>query len=115
MALDPDSQASASDVPNAILDTNVFLAIYSWHDVVSATKAVIENQPAATLEHAAIQFRVQRARAAFALTLLFNERGWATAVALNEVGRTLEARAPPTDPEQVVESTLFGSMRTSSR
>jgi hypothetical protein len=102
--LDGPDSVSSSDTPNAILDTNVFLAIYSWHDVVSVTNAVLEAQPAATLEHAAIQFRVQRARAAFALTLFLNEYGWSTGVALNEIGRTLEAKAPPTDPEQGVAS-----------
>jgi hypothetical protein len=86
-------------VPSVVLDTNVLHAIYSWHDILIATQAVHETDPAATLEHSKIQFRAQRARTAFILTLLFNERGMSTLVPLNEFGRTLMERAPPEGAE----------------
>jgi hypothetical protein len=88
-------EESFTAVPNAVVDTNVCLAIYSWHDVLTAAQSVLDRDPNATLEHEDVQFRAQRARAAFGLTLLFNERGWATLLALNEVTRTLTARVPP--------------------
>jgi hypothetical protein len=94
---------SPTAVPNAILDTNVLLAIYSWHDLTAVVDSVLDRDPTATLEHADIQFRAQRARAAFILTLFFDERGWMTQSPLNEVGRTLTGKVPPTDIARATE------------
>jgi hypothetical protein len=94
-----DDGDSFSGEPMTVVDTNVCLAIYSWHDFLNAAKGVFEREPTATLAHAGIQFRAQRARYAFGLTLLFNERSWVTLLAMNEVGRTLTARVPPDDRE----------------
>lgn len=85
---------------NAVLDTNVGLAIYSCHDLLNAAAPILEEDPTANLTHADIQFRAQRARTAFILALFFNERGWATWAPLNELTRTLMNKAPPVDEEQ---------------
>jgi hypothetical protein len=90
--------------PNAVLDTNVGLAIYSWHDLLGAAEPVLKQDQTANLTHAEIQFRAQRARTAFILTLFFNERGWATLAPLNELLRTLMANAPPEDEEHGLKS-----------
>lgn len=99
---------SAADLltekPNAVLDTNVGLAIYSWHDIFDAADPVFTKDPKATLEHPEIQFRAQRARAAFLLALFLDENGWKTLVPLNEVLRLLLKKAPPTGAEQGIKS-----------
>lgn len=82
-------------VPDAIVDTNVILPIYSWHDLLDVGDRVLAANPAATLEDPALAFRRGRARTAFLLTLLFNERKWKVMVPLHEVGRTLLRGAPP--------------------
>jgi hypothetical protein len=84
---------------NAVLDTNVGLAIYSWHDLSNAAEPILKEDPTANLTHADIQFRAQRARTAFVLALFFNQRGWATWSPLNELSRTLMNKAPPVDEE----------------
>lgn len=90
-----DNEESFTAVPMAIVDTNVCLEIYSWYDFLEAAQKVFERDPTATLEHPEIQLRAQRARYAFGVSLLFNERSWATLVAYNEVGRTIVDRVPP--------------------
>lgn len=101
--MEESNAESAVAVPNAVLDTNVVHAIYSWHDFTNEIQSVLDRDPAATLQHPEIQFRAQRARAAFILTLLFDERGWTTQSPLNEVGRTLTGKVPPTDTDRAVE------------
>lgn len=82
-------------VPNAVLDTNVSLAIYSWHDVVSAVEPVLRRNPKAGLTDPQIQFRAQRARTAFLLSLFFNERRWMTVAPAHELRRKLIEKVPP--------------------
>ena len=88
-------EESFTAVPNAVVDTNVCLAIYSWHDFLGAARSTFDADANATLSHPDVQFRAQRARAAFGLTLLFNERAWATLLPFNEVIRMLTERVPP--------------------
>jgi len=93
-------QAVPSPVkPSAVLDTNVLLAIYSWHDLLDAMERTLGQDPTANLTHADIQFWAQRARAAFILALFFNERRWATWSPPNELTRTLMSKAPPVGEE----------------
>jgi hypothetical protein len=80
---------------NAVLDTNVSLAIYSWHDLVNEARSVFEIDASATLENRDIQFRARRARVSFALTLFFNEMGWETLAPQNELFRKLTTKVPP--------------------
>jgi hypothetical protein len=96
-------QEAFAGVPNAVLDTNVGLAIYSWHDLV----AIAAEHPSATLEHTAIQFRAQRARTAFFLTLFLHQNEWKTLVPLSEWRRKLIETSPPNGPEHSVESSFF--------
>jgi hypothetical protein len=84
---------------NAVLDTNVGLAIYSWHELLDAMERILNEDPAANLTNADIQFQAQRARTAFILALFFNERGWTTRSPLNELKRTLVNKAPPIGEE----------------
>jgi hypothetical protein len=81
--------------PNAVLDTNVSLAIYSWHDVLSAAEPVLRRDPKADLTDPTIQFRAQRARIAFLLALFLNERRWMTVGPFHELLRKLEENVPP--------------------
>jgi hypothetical protein len=37
-----DDKESPTAVPNAVVDTNVRLAIYSWHDVLLALRSTLE-------------------------------------------------------------------------
>jgi hypothetical protein len=89
--------ANNTGVPNAVLDTNVMLAIYPWHDVMLVGSELIRSNPKATLKDPEIQFRAQRARQAVFLALYFDENAWATLVPLNEVDRKIRELAPPTD------------------
>lgn len=104
MAMDAVNAESTTRVPNALLDTNVLLAAYSWHDFIDGANRLLERDPTATLEHDEIQFRAQRARAAFLLTLFLNQNEWKTLAPAKELERILVARAPPTDPGHGVES-----------
>lgn len=69
-------QESFSGVPNAVLDTNVGLTIYSWHDLLDALKVLLDQDPNATLAHPALEFRRRRARNAFLLALFFYQNEW---------------------------------------
>lgn len=82
-------------VPDAVLDTNVSLAIYSWHDLILAVEAARVRDSKADLTDPEIQFRAQRARSAFLLTLFLHENSWITIGPLNELLRTLRVSAPP--------------------
>lgn len=84
---------------NAVLDTNVGVAIYSWHELLDAIERISEDDPTANLTNPDIQFWAQRARTAFILALFFNERGWATWSPPNELTRTLMNKAPPVGEE----------------
>ena len=98
-----DPPEIVAGVPNAVLDTNVLVAIYSWHDFTDAARSVLSSEPAATLEHHEIQFRAQRARAAFSLALFLDERSWITQSPLNEVGRILTGKVPPSGGDRAAE------------
>ena len=80
-------------VPNAVLDTNVVHAIYSWHDFTNGdrigSRSPSRRDPGAPGD----PISSAAARAAFILTLLFDERGWTTQSPLNEVGRTLTGKS----------------------
>jgi hypothetical protein len=93
------NQESVDGKPDAVLDTNVGLAIYSWHDLIASVNSVVLREPTATLEHPEIQFRAQRARSAFLLTLFLHENKWHTLVPLNEWTRLIVTRAPPSSVE----------------
>jgi hypothetical protein len=93
-----DEQKVPVGSANAILDTNVALAIYSWHDVLKVGDEVLRADPGETLEHGDIQFRAQRQRVALQLALFFNEHSWKVAVPVQEFLRILRRNAPPTDP-----------------
>lgn len=84
---------------NAVLDTNVGLSIYSWHELLDAIERISEADPTATLANTDIQFWAQRARTAFILALFLNERGWATWSPPNELTRMLMNKAPPVGEE----------------
>lgn len=85
--------------PHAIIDTNVRLAIYSWHDLYAQAEAVNAKDSAADLSHPEIQPRAKRARSSFLLSLLFNDRKWVTVGPSNELKRTIVLRADPTNSE----------------
>src|SRR5882724_13400101 len=87
--IDGEAPALETATPNAVLDTNVCLAIYSWHDVLTEGQEVLHLDPTANLTHPKIQFRAQRARSAFLLALFFNERRWVTISPAHELQRTL--------------------------
>jgi hypothetical protein len=97
--MDDVDQESFSGVPNAVLDTNVGLTIYSWHDLLDALKALLDQDPNATLAHPALEFRRRRARNAFLLALFFHQNEWKALVPLNELLRILLVKAPPTGTE----------------
>lgn len=97
--LDGEQAVTSPVKVNAVLDTNVNLAIYSWHELLDAMERTVGEDPAADLTHPEIQFWAQRARTAFVLALFFNERGWATWSPLNELTRTLVSKAPPVGEE----------------
>jgi len=80
---------------SAVIDTNVVLAILSWHDVATA----IETAPESSLESPEVQGRLQKARSSFFLSLLMNERAWTTLVPQKEVMRIVLERAPPEERE----------------
>lgn len=87
--------AAINGMPRAVVDTNVLLAIFSWHDFIITGDTEVRRDPNATLLHPNIQFRAQRARQAFFLTLMFHERQWTTLMPLNEVVRLMTVRVPP--------------------
>src|SRR5260221_14851 len=95
--IDGEAPALETATPNAVLDTNVCLAIYSWHDVLTEGQEVLHLDPTADLTHPKIQFRAQRARSAFLLALFLNERRWMTVAPWHELRRTLEKNVPPDD------------------
>jgi putative PIN family toxin of toxin-antitoxin system len=97
--LDGEQAVTSPAKLNAVLDTNVGLAIYSWHELLDAAERISEEDPTATLTNADIQFWAQRTRTAFILALFFNERGWATWSPLNELIRKLVNKAPPVGEE----------------
>jgi len=95
LLLDGEQAVTSPVKPNAVLDTNVGLAIYSWHELLDAGERTVEEDPTANLTHPDIQFWAQRAHTAFMLALFLNERGWTTWSPLNELSRTLVNKAPP--------------------
>jgi hypothetical protein len=92
-----DDREAPVGSPDAILDTNVAVAIYSWHDILNVADATIGEKTNATLEDDAIQFRARRQRTAFLLALFFNEKAWKVAVPVNEFFRVLDQKAPRAD------------------
>jgi hypothetical protein len=96
--------ASQFEKPHAVLDTNVGLSIYSWHDVLDAIGRGLQEDPNATLLHPDVQFRAQRARTAFHLALLFDERSWMTAAPAREMLRLLRTKAPPKTKKHGIKS-----------
>jgi len=95
-------KAKRETKPDAVLDTNVGLDIYSWHDFLSVGDRLLkaaktEAERRMVLRHPDVQFRAQRMRHAFFLALFFNEKRWATLLALNELMRKMRELAPPAD------------------
>ncbi len=82
---------------NAVVDTNVVITIYSWHDFMDDADRLFTSNPAATLEHPELAYRRERARTAFRLMLFFNEQKWIVRSPLTETLRTLLARVSPDD------------------
>jgi hypothetical protein len=81
--------------PDAVLDTNVGVTIYSWHDLLDEGDRLLKKNPNATLADPALSFRRRRARSAFLLMLFLNERKWKVIAPLNEYQRTLVKRVSP--------------------
>src|SRR5689334_6304247 len=106
MSSDNSALSSPTHEPtyHAVLDTNVRLDLYSWHDIMAAVEAEVARDPAANLRHPAVQYRAQRARATFLLSLLFDERAWTTLGSINELERTLVRNADPINVEQAARS-----------
>jgi len=82
---------------NAILDTNVALAIYSWHDVLKIGDEVLLANPDESLEQQDIKYRIDRQRTALHLALFFDEHSWKVAVPVNEFIRKLDENVLATD------------------
>jgi len=93
---DPSGGALA---PNAVLDTNVMLSIYSWHDLVEVMERVGKIDPRATLHRPDVQFRAQRLRWGFLLSLFLDEKGWATICPFEEFTRKMEDKVNPNKAE----------------
>jgi hypothetical protein len=88
--------------PDAVLDTNVGLDIYSWHNLLDIgdkllKEAKTEADKRAVLRHPDLQVRAQRMRHAFFLALFFDHNKWHTLVALNELMRKIRDLVPLTD------------------
>lgn len=81
--------------PNAVLDTNVGVTIYSWHDLLDEGDRLLKKNPAATLADPALAYRRRRARTAFFLVLFLNEYKWKTLAPVNEYQRTLVGKVSP--------------------
>jgi len=95
-------KAKKQRTPDAVLDTNVALDIYSWHNLLAVGDkhlkgGATEADKRMVFRHPEVQRRAQRMRHAFFLALFFNEKRWATVVALTELMRKLEELAPATD------------------
>jgi hypothetical protein len=82
-------------VPNAVLDTNVGVTIYSWHDLLEEGDRLLKKNPTATLADPALAYRRRRARTAFFLVLFLNEHKWKVLAPLNEYQRTLLKNVAP--------------------
>ena len=83
--------------PDAVLDTNVCVTIYSWHDLLEKVLRLHDGNPALTLADPGLSYRKRRARTAFFLMLFFNEQKWKTLVPVNEYKRILLKNVSP-DP-----------------
>jgi hypothetical protein len=91
----PSSQETP---PNAvaIVDTNVFLDIYSCHDAIIAYNSVYAEVGRVAVDHPKVVYRRARARESLLLALHLNKIGASTFTLQSEAMDKLELNAPPT-------------------
>ncbi|HEY3816952.1 MAG TPA: hypothetical protein VGL81_07275 [Polyangiaceae bacterium] len=98
--IEPAESALSPQVtpPNAvaIVDTNVFLDIYSCHDAITAYDAAYAEIGRAAVDHRKVAYRRARARESLLLALYLNKIGASTFTLQSEAMDKLELNAPPT-------------------
>lgn len=94
----PNEIAPKETPPNAvaIVDTNVFLDIYSCHDAIVAYNTVYAEIGRAAVDHPKVVYRRARARESLLLALYLNKVGATTFTLQSEAMDVLEDNAPPT-------------------